>query len=365
MNRGSLHQFLTGATAGDAITGQALIIRRWLRELGFRSNIYAQYIHKSMEAEVIQLQLFRTEKKIDWAIYHHSIGSDLPAYLASAKLQILLIYHNVTPTEFFSRSDPQRAELARLGKQQLYELQPLTRLALADSTFNKLDLVKADFRKVGVLPITLRAEDYELPENNSIARDLRGQGPNLLFVGRLAPNKKQEDLVKLLYHCRRLDADTRLFLVGDRWEIGYDKWVERLAVEFDIQKGVILTGKISQQDMVSYYRNATLYVSMSEHEGFGLPLIESMYCGLPVMAYGVSAIPGTMGKAGILFFEKDYVRLAELVHLLAYDQNLRQRIISRQRQHMQKYLEPKVRQQLQGYLQDIGLLDPLAEEIKS
>ena len=363
MRQQQLHQFLTGVTAGDAITGQAFIIRRWLHEMGLKSHIYAQYIHPSVEAEVRHLSTYRKDQKDNWAIYHHSIGSDMPDFLAKEQLRLMLIYHNVTPTEFFERSDPQRAELARLGLMQLQELRVHTGLALADSAFNMLDLKDAGFAETAVLPITLSPEQYDLPLNDTLANELRQRGPNLLFIGRLAPNKKQEDLVKLLYYCRRLDPHAHLYLVGDRWEIGYDNWVEKLATELKVAEALSLTGKVSQSDMVTYYRNSTLYISMSEHEGFGLPLIESMYLDLPVMAYGVSAVPDTLGDAGVLFYEKDFERLAELVHLLGNDDELRRRIITRQRKQLQKFLEPNVRQQFHQYLRQIGIQAVHAEAI--
>ena len=356
MKQQQLHQFLTGATDGDAITGQAFIIQSWLRELGLKSQIYAQYIHKSVETKVRHLSTYRKERGEEWAVYHHSIGSDMPNFLAGERLRLILIYHNVTPTEFFTRSDPQRAGLAQLGMQQLKELKEFTGLALADSAFNELDLKEAGFSETAVLPVTLSPDYYDLPSNDTLARQLRDGGSNLLFVGRLAPNKKQEDLVKLLTYCRRIEPDCRLFLVGDRWEIGYDEWVEKLASDLHVRDALIITGKVSQQDMITYYRNATIYVSMSEHEGFGLPLVESMYFDLPVMAYGVSAVPGTMGEAGILFYEKDFERLAELVQLVAGDQELRSRIITHQRRQLQKYLEPHVRAQFYETVQQAGIL---------
>ncbi len=365
MSEPGLHQFLTGATEGDAVTGQALIIRRWLRELGIRSNIYAQYIHSSVETEVQHLSTYRKQQKEDWAIYHHSIGSDMPDYLARQRLRLLLIYHNVTPTEFFERSDPQRAELARLGLEQLSQLKNQTGLALAVSAFNAQDLNDAGFVKTAVLPVTLSPEQYDISSNETLVNELKQTGPNLLFVGRLAPNKKQEDLVKLLYYCRRLDPGVHLYLIGDRWEIGYDNWVEKLAAELEVKEALSITGKVSQSDMVTYYRNATLYISMSEHEGFGLPLVESMYLDLPVLAYGVSGVPDTLGDAGILFYEKNFERLAELVHLLANDPQLRRRIVARQRQQMQQFLEPNVQQQFYHYLQQIGFRSMLVNGIDS
>ena len=356
MSQGKLHQFLTGAAEGDAITGHALIIRQWLRDLGLQSHIYAQHIHPGVEKEVRHLSRYRRGKDEKWAIYHHSIGSDLPDYLAKRPLRLMLIYHNITPTTFFERSDPMWMELARRGRTQLLSLRDQTGLALADSAYNELELLEAGYENTAVLPLALDTEQYDIPLNEALAAQLQKSGPRLLFVGRLAPNKKQEDLVKLLYYYRRLEPNAHLYLVGDRWEVGYDKWIETLAADFEIGDGVTLTGKISQQDMVTYYKMSDFYVSMSEHEGFGLPLIESMYFYLPIMAYGTTAVPYTLGDAGVQFYKKDYEGLAELIQLLMKNQALRRRLITRQKERVQNFLEPAVRAQFERLLQQVDIV---------
>lgn len=354
MSRTILHQFLTGATAGDAITDQALLMNRWLRELGFESRVYAWHLHPSMKGQVRPIASYRRASGEEWAILRHSIGSDVPDFLIRQGLRLILIFHNVTPPEYFEGIDPMRAHLARLGVKQLEALRPRTGLALADSAYNAAELRRAGF-DAAELPIALQPERYDMPINEELAVALASPGPRLLFVGRLAPNKRQEDLVKLLYCLRRARPGAHLYLVGDRWETGYDAWVERLAAELGVGDGVTLAGKVTQREMVTYIRAADFYVSMSEHEGFGVPLIESMYLGLPVIAYGASAVPGTMGGAGVLFARKEFEHLAELIDLLLDDEPLRNRLIAGQRRRVQAFLEPEVRRQFVGYLSEVGL----------
>lgn len=346
-----LHQFLTGATTGDAITDQALLMQRWLRAAGFTSDIFAWHLHPSMEGPVRPLPAYRRERGEAWAIYHHSIGSDVPDFLLRQGLRLILVYHNITPAGYFTGSDPLRAHLARLGVEQLTALRPATGLALAVSAYNQAELIAAGYEDTAVLPICLQAERYEA--DGPVIETL--PGPRLLFIGRLAPNKRQEDLVKLLTCLRRVRPTAHLTLVGDRWEIGYDRWVEGLAAEWGMAGGLTLTGKLSQAAMVAHLRAADLYVSMSEHEGFGVPLIESMYLGLPVLAYGAAAVPETMGGAGILFYEKAYEPLAELIDLLLDDPALRQRIIAGQRARATAFMEPSVRRQFMERLGEVGL----------
>ena len=350
-----LHQFLTGATSGDAITDQALLMQRWLREAGFTSEIYAWHLHPSMEGAVRPLPTYHHTRGEAWAIYHHSIGSDVPDFLLRQAMRLILVYHNITPADYFTGSDPLRAHLARQGIEQLAVLRPITGLALAVSAYNEADLIAAGYEQTAVLPICLRAERYDTPTDAHITAGLARPGPRLLFIGRLAPNKRQEDLVKLLACLRRARPDAHLYLLGDRWEIGYDRWVEQLAAELDVAGGVTLLGKVSQTAMVTYLRAADCYVSMSEHEGFGVPLIESMYLGLPVVAYGATAVPETMADAGIVFYRKEYEHLAELIDWLLSDEPWRRRVIERQRARAANFLEPEVRRQFIAHLAGEGL----------
>jgi glycosyltransferase involved in cell wall biosynthesis len=185
-----------------------------------------------------------------------------------------------------------------------------------------------------------------------IAR-LGGQGPLLLFVGRLVPNKRQDDLIKLLYFYRRITPTARLLLVGDPWVPEYANWLRALAADLKLGEAVLIRGHVSQPELVTYYRLASLYVSMSEHEGFGKPLLESMHLGLPVLAYAAAAVPGTLGGAGWLFRHKHFESLAEVVHLLVNDVVLRQRLVTRQAARAQQFLEPNVRRVWGQYLAQV------------
>lgn len=348
-----LHQIIVGAAAGDAITDHALQIRRWLREWGFGSELFAEHIHPSVEKEVRPVGSYRPGRDEEWLIFHHSIGSPVVERVAGLRPQLILVYHNITPAGFFEAIDPAWARLMVLGREQLGLLRPRTGLALAVSEYNEQELRESGFTHTGVLPITLDEKGYEGPLNEGLLAEMKQGGPVLLFVGRLSPNKKQEDLVKLLYYYRRIEPGARLVIVGDRWQLNYDGWLEDFARSLGLGEAVKLTGHVSQQDMVTYYRAADLYVSMSEHEGFGKPLLESMYLGLPVLAYGASAVPATLGGAGVLFYEKDFEALAEVVDILVKDEGLRGRIIGRQRQRVEAFLEAQVKERLRRFLEGI------------
>jgi len=349
-----LHQILTGATFGDAITMHALDIQRWLHATGIRSQIYALHLHESMAEQVRPLATYHPGRDEPFVIYHHSIGSEVPDFLLARPPRLLLIYHNVTPPKFFAHINPGWAQLAQQGQAQLSQLREKTTLALADSSFNEADLRAAGYTITGTLPIALPQMQYDQPLNEDLAQELGGKRPLLLFVGRLSPNKKQEDLVKLLAAYRRIQPRAHLALVGDPWVIGYDRFVQEMTAYLDLADSVIVPGKISQRDLITYYRCADLYVSMSEHEGFGKPLIESMYLGLPILAYAAPGVAATLAHTGVRVHEKDFVRLAELTDILVTDQPLRQRLIIQQQAHVQQFLETAVKQQFFTYLQTLG-----------
>ncbi|MCA9936312.1 MAG: glycosyltransferase family 4 protein, partial [Anaerolineales bacterium] len=348
-----LHQVLTGATFGDAITMHALDIQRWLHAAGIRSQIYALHLHESMAEWVRPLATYRPGRDEPFVIYHHSIGSAVPDFLLAHSPQLLLIYHNITPPDYFKHINPGWVQLAQQGLTQLGQLRNKTVLALAVSSFNETDLLAAGYRHTGILPIVLPQAQYDEPLNKELAQELDGKRPLLLFVGRFSPNKKQEDLVKLLAAYRRIQPQAHLALVGDPWVIGYDHFVQEVAAYLGVADSIMIPGKISQRDLVTYYRYADLYVSMSEHEGFGKPLIESMYLGLPVLAYAAPGVAATLGHSGVRVHEKDFARLAELTDILVSDQALRQRLIVQQQEHVQQFLETAVQQQFLAYLQTL------------
>ena len=354
-SKATLHQITNAAVAGDAITDQVLAIRRWLREMGYTSNIYSVHSHVELMSEVKPLGRYRPGREERFLIYHHGTGSDAVELLAEWKLPLILIYHNITPPEFYQDVDPALAGQLIAGRSQLETLRELTSLALGDSHYSIEELAALGYENTGVLPIFLNEAEYDLPSNPTIVERF-GEVPVILFVGRLAPNKKQEDLIKLLYFFRRVRPEAELVLVGSIHHRDYRAWLEELCRTLELEETVHFPGHVSQQDMVTYYRVADLYVSMSEHEGFGKPLIESMYLGLPLMAFASSAIPFTMGDAGVLFHRKELEALAELAGILVSDQALRERIIARQRERVQDFLEPSVKGQLQQVLEELSYL---------
>jgi glycosyltransferase involved in cell wall biosynthesis len=356
MPKRALHQFTEGAYVGDAVSDQVFIIQRWLREMGFDSEVYSERIQPELEDRVRPARDYRPESSGSCVIHHHAVGSNVADRLNDLALSQILIYHNITPPQFFAYADPIMAAHLAKGRRQLEQMRPRTLLGLGDSGYNEWELRELGYAPTGTLPIVLDESRYHAPVDAALAAEIGDGRPLMLFVGRFAPNKRQEDLLKLHYCLRRLSPGARLVLVGNTSFDSYVEWQRRFARELGLDDDAVrFAGHVSQAEMITYFRHADVYVSMSEHEGFGKPLIESMYFGLPVVAYASTAVPDTLGDAGILFYEKHYEALAELVNLVLTDDALRRRVIARQTQRVKAFLEPQVRRQWEGYLRQIGL----------
>ena len=355
MKKRVLHQFLVDVSTGDATSDHAFLIRSWLRDMGFESEIYSPEYAEELEAEVHRFTPGALASQ-ELVIYHHTIGSVSLDKLISRRIPLLLIYHNITPAKYFISTDPVLAGQLIKGREQLSDILPLTRLALGASGYSEEELKQIGYENTGVLPIVLKEAAYDIPVDGALQARIQDGGPTLLFVGRVAPNKCQEDLVKLLYYVRQVLPRARLILVGSLKAESYVRWLKDFIDKNGLTDAVTLTGHVTQQEMVTYYRSADLFVSMSEHEGFGKPLIESMYQGLPVLAYSAAAVPSTMGDAGVLFTRKEFEPLSEMVRILYEDQEIRQKLIITQTRRAQDFLEANVRMQFRKYLEQLDHL---------
>jgi glycosyltransferase involved in cell wall biosynthesis len=207
--------------------------------------------------------------------------------------------------------------------------------------------------KLGVLPIVFDSERYAVRPSRRVMRRY-SRGLNVLFVGRVAPHKRHEDLIRVFCHLKRsARPDARLLLVGSTW--GTEPYVESLRAY--VQRlgltDVVFAGHVGAAEWAACYRRASVYLSMSEHEGFGVPLLESMHFGVPVIAYKAAAVPETLGGAGLLLTARNHAGTAELIALLEEDNNLRERVIARQRERLQDFMPARVRDRLVQLLRDL------------
>jgi glycosyltransferase involved in cell wall biosynthesis len=244
-----------------------------------------------------------------------------------------LIYHNITPAEFFL---PYRLEFAKLletGRAALSQLAENFPVSAGVSAYNAAELVASGFYKPDVLPIAVDPRKWDMPADASLMQQLQDGKTNLLFVGRIAPNKCQEHLLEAFAYYLTMEREARLILVG--WgDISdpYYRHIVNTIQQLNLTNYVLISGQVNDAQLLAFYRTAHLFWSMSEHEGFGVPFVEAMWFDVPVLAYKSSAVPETLGEAGLMFTSKDdLIQVAALAKILVKDNLLRSKVINMQR----------------------------------
>jgi glycosyltransferase involved in cell wall biosynthesis len=341
-----------GAVRGDAVFDGVLLIRDALRAWGYRSEVYGESISPDLKKEVLPYHQYRHG---DVLIFHYSIGSEASdwVYSLAHRVKLVLVYHNVTPAHYFAGVNEQVREQAKRGRQELPRFKDRVCLALAVSEFNRRELLEAGYARTGVLPLFLDETLYEQPPDPETMTLFDDAYVNLLFVGRVVPNKRQEDVIKVFYHYKQLNSHSRLFLVGSWGQMErYLEWL-RGFVRYLKLEDVHFSGHIPFSQLLAYYRLADVFISMSEHEGFCKPLLESMYLGVPIVAYAAAGVPDTLGDAGILIREKRYRIVAELIHLLMTKVDFREAVLARQKERLEQFRNARVMEMLRDYLEKL------------
>jgi glycosyltransferase involved in cell wall biosynthesis len=297
---------VVGAAAGDAITTSALALRAQLRALG-PSDIYARYFDPGLAGEVQPLSAFASRRHADpddVIVFHMSIGDpDVLAFLEERPERVVLVYHNISPSEPFRAFDPRFADLLASGRRSLTALRSRCVAAVADSTYNAAELTELGFGDVAVMPLLIDpARLRRLTPDGPTAHHLDTvvDGPVVLFVGQVLPHKRP-DLLLEAYHAlvTYLRPDAHLILVGAGRVPRYQAVVQAFAHELNLSRAW-LTGAVSDEQLAAFYRRADVFVSASDHEGFGVPLLEAMAFGVPVVARATAAVPETVAEGGLL-----------------------------------------------------------------
>ena len=355
-----IHQICARLQQGDAVTGQVLSIHRAVTSWGHESCIYATASDEAMAPLNLGLKAYRRHMRSreDVLIYHYSIYDDNHRLYLESRNRKVFIYHNITPPEFVEPYDPFLTAMCRRGRELLPRLRRC-HLALGDSEYNRRELVEAGFEeeRTGVLPIFLDLESLGGDHNRTLVEELRDGKVNILFVGRLVPNKRLEDLLDVfaVYH-RRLNAHSRLLIVGSTWSPAYNGLLARRIRGYGLQGAVSIPGwswGVSDRDLRAYYRSAHLFVTCSLHEGFCVPLLESMYFGVPVLARESTAIPYTLAGAGVTFRSLDLPLLASMVEEMVENRELREGLVRAGYRRLEDFHPRRTEETLRVYLESL------------
>ncbi|MFQ6081743.1 MAG: glycosyltransferase family 4 protein [Candidatus Aminicenantia bacterium] len=351
-----IHQFVTSLSYGDAISDEALEIQKILREEGYQSKIFAHFYHPKMAKFMIhhrEYSKFSSPENI--VIFHFSIGSPISKLFFRIPEKKILIYHNITPYYYFLDSHRILAKECYKGRLELKTFINKVDLALGDSEFNRQELEQAGYRKTGVLPIISNFSKFDIPGDQIVKEIFDRDRTTILFVGRLIPNKKYEELIKVFYlYQKYYNKNSQLILAGDyngfeRYFCTLNELIDRLKLN-----NVYFTGHIEFPELVAFYRLADIFLCLSEHEGFGVPLLESFYLKIPVIAYTAGAVEETMNSGGIILNKKNLDEIAALIDLIITDDKFRQKIIQSQLKALKKYSRENLRKILINHIKSIN-----------
>jgi glycosyltransferase involved in cell wall biosynthesis len=350
-----VHQVLATLGYGDAIGHEVLGIQRVLRGAGFESEIFVQTADPRLEYLTRDYrELIERSDPSNILVHHFSIGSRASRIAYAVPDRQILVYHNITPPEFFVDVHEQLAEQCFKGRRELSIYPGRVDLALGDSEFNRQELESLGFDPTGVLPVVPDFSHLEVAPNDLIACDFDDEWTNILFVGRIIPNKRIEDVIRYFHaYQRHFNPRSRLLLVGSSG--GFEKYVAtlhdlaaRLAVS-----NVHFAGQVTDGELTAYYEVADVFLCASAHEGFCVPIVEAFYKEIPVVAYAATAVPATMDGAGVLYRTKDPIEVAALVDTVVEDAQLCEQIVRGQNDALARLNAKDFGATLLGYVNQV------------
>jgi len=350
-----IHQFSTSLTYGDAISDEMLEIQKVLREAGHRSEIFTRFFDPRLAGLRRDYREYRKlSSPANVVIFHFSIGSPVSKLFFRVPDRKIMIYHNITPHEFFVDWHRILARECYKGRLEIKLFVDKVDLALGDSDFNRRELEMTGYPRTGVLPILMDFSKFDLPGDPVTRRLLEDGKATILFVGRVIPNKKFEDVIKVFHFYKKYyNPDSRLILAGDYR--GLERYVASLLDLVDrlCLRDVHFSGHVEFAEIVAFFELADVYLSLSEHEGFGVPLLEAFHKEVPVVGFDAGAVGETMNGGGVLLREKDFLRIASLLDVLVRNKDVRQAVVQGQLKALEKFSRANVSRILLQHIEEV------------
>jgi len=328
-----VHQFIHSLVPRDAISNHARCVRSVLVEMGVAGNTY---VWESRGTKFRETRPFHSFDSLSsqpgtHALYQLATGSCIAPILRDSPVPLMVNYHNITPSDLFDPWEPHVGAELENGMRQLRELAPRTELAIAVSSYNEEELRSLGYRQTTVVPILFDTAGFDHRADPNLLEKLQKEkrGSVWLFVGRITPNKCQHDLLKAFAFYRQIfDPDAQLYLIGGSSSHAYSQALEQFISTAGLSDSVTIAGSVSDEELSAYYKNADVFVCVSEHEGFCVPLLEAMFHDLPIVAYRAAAVPETLDSAGLLLNDKSPAVFSTAVHRVLDDEALRKQLIT-------------------------------------
>ena len=348
-----IYQMVPSLAYGDAIGNNVLALNEALEKAGHQTVIYTEFVDPRIPQEMAKPVKEYQDHETNIVIYHLAIGCELNEKVRRFKAHVIIVYHNITPPEFWHAYNTNTEKLCEYGLETAKNLAEKAELCLAVSEYNKQDLIKLGYTcPIKVLPILIAFDDYrKTPSPDIIKKYKNDEYTHIVFTGRVAPKKKHEDLIRSFYYYKNyINSKARLFLVGsyDEKDLYYKKlkkYVEELELE-----DVYFTGHIPFGEILAYYQIADIFLCLSEHEGFCVPLVEAMYFNVPIIAYDCAAVGETLGMGGILLKDKDPKLVAEAINRVVADDELRKCMSDNEQERLKYFSNERIQNEFMNIL---------------
>ncbi len=359
--KGTVHQVLATLGYGDAIGHEVLGIRRVLRAAGYESDIFVETADERVEHLTRDCHELRDISRPDNILIHHfSIGSRASRIAFALPDRMVLIYHNITPPQYFVGIHRLLVQLCFAGRRELSAYRTRCHLALGDSEFNRQELEAMGFSPTGVLPVVPDFSHLDVTPNRMMAGAFDDEWTNILFVGRVIPNKRIDELLRIFHAYKtRINPRSRLLVVGSY--AGFEAYYTLLQ-QLRSRLGtpdVFLVGHVSDEELTAYYDVADVFLCASEHEGFCVPLVEAFYKRIPVIAYEATAVPATLDGGGVLYSDRDPFHVASIIDAVVSNQRLQDAILDRQDEALDRLRARDFAGTLLGFVRQVATAPPL------
>ena len=327
-----VHQLIPNFTPGDAMGQAAVGFAALLRRLGCVGQLYAGEVAPAWRSLVKPASKLRPGRDA-LVLYHHGIASEWAGRLLHFECRKGVVFHNVTPARFYQGT--RLEEALKGGRAQLTALAQGVELSIGVSQLNAAELRASGHRNVQLVPLFVEPNRFDSEQIDLLMKgELEGGAPLVLSVSRVVPHKRIEDLLTLHGELLRICPQARLVVIGE-YAAG-QRAFRQLEARADEIGRVRFLGKVTHSELVAAYRSADVYLSMSEHEGFGVSLVEAMAADVPVIAFGAASVPWTLGGTGIVFDTKHFAALAELCKELSENPLLREQIVDGQQRRLRE-----------------------------
>lgn len=352
-----VHQLVNHLSRGDAIGHDVLTIQDRLRAAGHPSEIFCLHHGPGLAGRHKPASAFPDHSSPDnILIWHFSLGTSLFDLASHAREKVVMRYHNITPHKYFTGINPQLELDCRMGRRQLAQAASFVHLGVGDSAYNRAELDALGYINTGNCPIMLDLDEYTRTREGDPNSTSVSEGPTILHVGRLMPQKRYEQLIVTHYFLKKIKPKARLIMVGG-WDglERYKAYLDGLIAELDLE-GVNFTGRVSDIDLRALYTQADIYLCLSDHEGFCVPLVEAMKMDIPIVAKRSSAVGETMGRAGVVLEKHESAQTAEVLAALVDDREMLERVRVNQQKRLMDFHPDVVWERLVGLLEGAGCL---------